>query len=186
MDTFNGNFGTQRSAIYIAAVIATSALLLLITIPISSFGQLPPTMGSNATAPATGGGNMTSTGNATTTASQSACSNQTQTAGTNMTMGGNSTTTGNATTMGGGNMTTTANATSPASQAASDTRGHIEEACKALQKNDTQGALMHLNLALTSLDNVQGNLTSTSTAGNATNSTMSSGENKTDGIIGLG
>ena len=180
MDTFESNSGSQRSAIYIAAAIATSALLLLTTITLSSFGQLSPmqSSGGNVTAPATGG-NMTGATNATTTASQSACANQTQTAGQNMTSTPNNMTmTGNATMTAGGN------ATGTASQAVSEVRFHIEEACKALQSNDTQGALMHLNFAMMSLDNVQGNLTSTTTAGNATNATMSGGANQTGGMPG--
>jgi hypothetical protein len=183
MDTFDSNFGSPRSAVYIAAAMATSALLLLTSISVSSFGQMAPPMQS------TTGGNMTgSTTNAnttTSTASQSACANQTQTAaGTNMTTSRNTTTSGNATMMAGGNnnMSSTAGMTSPASQAASEVRLHIEEACKALQSNDNQGALMHLNLAIMSLDSVEANLNSTATGGNASNATMTSGANQTGGM----
>ena len=35
-----------------------------------------------------------------------------------------------------------------------------EEACTAIRSNDTQGALMELNLAIKSTDNIIGNLTS--------------------------
>jgi hypothetical protein len=178
MDTFDSNFGSPRSAVYIAAAMATSALLLLTSISVSSFGQMAPPMQS------TTGGNMTgSTTNAnttTSTASQSACANQTQTAaGTNMTMSGtNSTTSGNATMMAGGN----SNMSSTSSQATSEVRLHIEEACKALQSNDNQGALMHLNLAMMSLDSLEASLNSTATAGNAGNATMTSGANQTGGM----
>lgn len=50
-------------------------------------------------------------------------------------------------------------------QTASQARTQIEEACTAIQNNDTQGAIMDLNIALKSIDNIVGNLTSTTTAG---------------------
>ena len=46
------------------------------------------------------------------------------------------------------------------SQTAFQARTQIEEASTALQDNDTQGALMDLNLAIKSIDNIIGNLTS--------------------------
>lgn len=46
----------------------------------------------------------------------------------------------------------------------SEVRLHIEEACMALQAGDTQGVLMHLNLALNTLgDGAQGNMTASAT-----------------------
>jgi hypothetical protein len=48
-------------------------------------------------------------------------------------------------------------------QTAFQARTQIEEACTAIQNNDTQGALMDLNLAIKSIDNIVGNLTSTTT-----------------------
>jgi hypothetical protein len=45
-------------------------------------------------------------------------------------------------------------------------RTQIEEACTAVQDNDTQGDLMDLDLAIKSIDDIIGNLTSsTTTAG---------------------
>src|SRR5919197_35672 len=58
----------------------------------------------------------------------------------NATIGTNSTTTAGGA-AGGGNQSSTA----------SQVRMHIEEACMAAQNNDTQGVLMHLNLALNAL-----------------------------------
>jgi hypothetical protein len=56
----------------------------------------------------------------------------------------------------------------------SEVRLHIEEARTALQNNDTQGAMMNLDLALNTLGGgaagAQGNMTSTA-GGNATNAT---------------
>ena len=65
------------------------------------------------------------------------------------------TTGGNATTAGGGNQTT------------SEVRLHLEEARTALQNDDIEGALMHLDLALNALG---GNATTTA-GGGATNAT---------------
>ena len=51
-------------------------------------------------------------------------------------------------------------------QTAFQARTQIEEACTAVQDNDTQGALMDLDLAIKSVDDIIGNLTSsTTTAG---------------------
>ncbi len=85
---------------------------------------------------------------------------------------------GNATTgAAGGNATTGAaggNATTGAAGGnMSEVRLHIEEARTALQNNDTQGAMMNLDLALNTLGGAagaQGNMTSTA-GGNATNAT---------------
>ena len=55
----------------------------------------------------------------------------------------------------------------------SEVRLQIEEALTALQNNDTQGAMMNLDLALNTLGGAagaQGNMTSTA-GGNATNAT---------------
>ena len=68
----------------------------------------------------------------------------------------------------GGNATTGA-----AGGNMSEVRLHIEEARTALQNNDTQGAMMNLDLALNTLGGAagaQGNMTSTA-GGNATNAT---------------
>jgi hypothetical protein len=59
----------------------------------------------------------------------------------------------------GGNATTTTDA---AGGNQSEVRLHLEEVRTALQNNDIQGALMHLDLALNILDaDTQGNMTST-------------------------
>src|SRR5215213_8596352 len=82
----------------------------------------------------------------------------------NMTGGGNATSTtgGNATTAGGGG----------ANQSTSDVRMNIEQARMALQNNDTQGARMYLDMALSALGGgTQSNMTNATTAGGTTNAT---------------
>src|SRR5215208_7518820 len=80
----------------------------------------------------------------------------------NMTGGGNATSTmgGNATTAGGGG---------GANQSTSEVRMNIEQARMALQNNDTQGAMMYLDIALSALGvggggSTQGNMTTSSIA----------------------
>jgi hypothetical protein len=71
--------------------------------------------------------------------------------------GGNATTALNVTSAGGGN------------QSSSEVRMHLEEVRTALQNNDIQGALMHLDLALNQLGGgTEGNITSTTGATNST------------------
>jgi hypothetical protein len=66
---------------------------------------------------------------------------------------------------GGGNATTSA-----AGGNQSEVMFHLEEVRKALQNNDVQGAMMHLDLAMSLLGGgTQGNMTSTTTG--STNST---------------
>ena len=66
---------------------------------------------------------------------------------------------------GGGNATTSA-----AGGNQSEVMFHLEEVRKALQNNDVQGAMMHLDLAMNLLGGgTQGNMTSTTTG--PTNST---------------
>lgn len=64
----------------------------------------------------------------------------------------------------------------------SEARMHIVEACMAIQDGDTQGALMHLNLALNALadSEMQSNVTTTATA--AGGNTITGGEDECDGI----
>jgi hypothetical protein len=74
------------------------------------------------------------------------------------------------TTMGGGNTTTGG---AEGNDSMSQIRMHLEEARTALQNNDTQGALMHLDLAINAMGGaspIQGNLTGTEvgTDGNMT------------------
>jgi hypothetical protein len=72
---------------------------------------------------------------------------------------------------GGGNVTTTTGGVNQ-----SEVRLHLEEVRTALQNNDIQGALMHLDLAL----NLLGSNMTTSAGGGATNATMGgSGEGTT-------
>jgi hypothetical protein len=72
---------------------------------------------------------------------------------------------------GGGNATTTGAAGGNQSEA----RFHIEEARTALQNNDTQGALMHLDLALNTLGGGAGG-----TGGNMTTGTSIAGTDATN------
>jgi len=84
----------------------------------------------------------------------------------NMTGGGNATSTtgGNATTAGGGG--------GGANQSTSDVRMNIEQARMALQNNDTQGARMYLDMALSALGGgTQSNMTNATTTGGTTNAT---------------
>ena len=74
--------------------------------------------------------------------------------------------------------TGTANAGGGGSQSTSMARQHIEEACMALQAGDTQGLLMHLNLALEALqgdDGAQGNMTTMASTAGAETSTGGGG-----------
>src|SRR5215204_4455360 len=83
----------------------------------------------------------------------------------NMKGGGNATSTmgGNATTDGGGG---------GANQSTSDVRMNIEQARMALQNNDTQGARMYLDMALSALGGgTQSNMTNATTTGGTTNAT---------------
>ena len=94
----------------------------------------------------------------------------------NMTAGGNATSTtgGNATTAGGGG----------ANQSTSDVRMNIEQARMALQNNDTQGARMYLDMALSALGGgTQSNMTNATTTGGTTNATTggATGGGATDG-----
>ena len=86
----------------------------------------------------------------------------------NMTGGGGATTIDSATSATGENATT---AGGGANQSTSDVRMNIEQARMALQNNDTQGAMMYLDMALSALGGgTQGNMTST-TSGGTTNAT---------------
>ena len=97
----------------------------------------------------------------------------------NMTGGGNATSTagGNATTAGGGG--------GGANQSTSDVRMNIEQARMALQNNDTQGARMYLDMALSALGGgTHSNMTNaTTTTGGTTNATTggATGGGATDG-----
>src|SRR5215213_5432360 len=148
------------AAIPIAGVVVAAAFLSGLSLINSYQPAIAQNMTGNATTtapPTTGGGG---------TSGQSACA-PTQTGGGG---GGQNATTNATTTTGGGsanattgNATTTTNATSSIGggggiPSASDVREHIEEACMAAQGNDTEGVLLHLNLALNALG---GNATTT-------------------------
>ena len=95
------------------------------------------------------------------------------------------------TTMGGGNTTTGG---AGGNDSMSQVRMHLEEARTALQNNDTQGALMHLDLAINAMGGaspIQGNLTGTeggTTGGNMTTGggTEGGGGGILEGIFGGG
>jgi hypothetical protein len=85
----------------------------------------------------------------------------------NMTGGG-----GNATSTTGGNATTAGGGGGGANQSTSDVRMNIEQARMALQNNDTQGARMYLDMALSALGGgTQSNMTNATTTGGTTNAT---------------
>jgi hypothetical protein len=74
----------------------------------------------------------------------------------------------------GGNATTTAGG--GANQSTSEVRMNIEQARMALQNNDTQGAMMYLDIALSALGGgAQGNMTNATTTGGMTNATTTGG-----------
>ncbi|HEX6280680.1 MAG TPA: hypothetical protein VFZ67_00475 [Nitrososphaera sp.] len=96
----------------------------------------------------------------------------------------------------GGNATTAGGAGGGGNDSLSQIRMHIEEARTALQNNDTQGAMMHLDLAynalggagalrgtnITAIDTTAaGNATNMTAAGNATN--MTTGGTEGDGVL---
>lgn len=84
----------------------------------------------------------------------------------NMTEGGAG---GNATTATGGAMGGNATTTGATGGNQSEVLMHLEEVRTALQNNDIQGALMHLDLAMNLLDGgTQGNMTSTTGSTNST------------------
>jgi hypothetical protein len=178
---------TTRVA-FSAALLLVTAIAAVSSYTSVVSGQLSPVQatGSNETTtttapsgasvgPETGGGG----GNATTTAGiQSACLSQNTTTAT-AASGINSsatTSTGNTTTtvapsgasIGTNDTTTIGGSTGSMNvqainQTALEARTHVQEACTAIQNNDTQGALTDLNLATKSIDNILGNLTSTET-----------------------
>src|SRR5215204_5276162 len=141
------------AAIPMASIVVAAAFLS----GLSLINSYHPAMAQNMTGNATT--NATTTGGGI--SAQSACAPTTTTGG-----GANATT--NATTTRGssanataGNASTTTNATSAIEggiPSASEVREHIEEACTAAQSNDTEGVLLHLNLALNALG---GNMTTT-------------------------
>jgi hypothetical protein len=118
----------------------------------------------------------------------------------NMTGGGGATTIDSGTSTMGGNATTAGGndttAAGGANQSTSDVRMNVEQARMALQNNDTQGAMMYLDMALSALGGgTQGNMTSSAggtinaTTGGATTdggATTGGGGGPLDGIFGGG
>jgi hypothetical protein len=117
---------------------------------------------------------------------------------TGTTTGGGGASDTNATTMGGGATTQGGNATTTGGAQGNDSmsqvRMHLEEARASLQNNDTQGALMQLDLALNALGgasstgNMSGpvrNMTSNNTA-TAGGPTAGEGEGSGGGAAGGG
>jgi hypothetical protein len=109
----------------------------------------------------------------------------------NMTETGGTTGDGGAMTGGGategGNATTTGGA--QGNDSMSEVRMHLEEARTAIQNNDTQGALMNLDLAINALGGASGaEMNMTGTTGNMTdttgNTTGTTGENTGGGAEG--
>jgi hypothetical protein len=99
----------------------------------------------------------------------------------NGTTGGATTTDTATTTTGGGNATAGG---AGGNDSMSQVRMHLEEARTALQNNDTQGALMHLDLSLNAMGGaspIQGNLTSTT---GGTGGNMTTGGGTTGGTTG--
>jgi hypothetical protein len=103
-------------------------------------------------------------------------------------MTGEGGTTGGATQ--GGNPTTTAGGAGGGNDSLSQIRMHVEEARAALQNNDTQGAIMQLDL----IDNALGgagalegnNMTGTTAGGATTNMTTTGGGTATNATTGGG
>jgi hypothetical protein len=84
---------------------------------------------------------------------------------------------GNATTTGGG-----------ANQSASELRMNLEQARTALQNNDTQTAMMFLDMALSAMggSGTEGNITSGTTAGGGNATTTTTGGDEAVSIGGTG
>src|SRR5215211_7759353 len=144
----NNKDRTKATApIPMVGAIVTAALLLSGLALISSYQQPVIAQQQNMTG---GGGGRVTEGGATIT------DNTTSITGSTGTQGGNATSTGAA----GGNQ--------------SEVRFHVEEARTALQNNDTQGAMMHLDLALNTLGGAGG------TQGNVTTGTTIAGTDNAD------
>ena len=102
------------------------------------------------------------------------------------TTGGATTTDTATTTTGGGNATAGG---AGGNDSMSQVRMHLEEARTALQNNDTQGALMHLDLALNAMGGaspIQGNLTGTTGGTTGGAGTEGGGGGILEGIFGGG
>lgn len=163
----DNNLRTKATAaIPMAGLLVATALLSFIGSSYQSALSQQDLTGNTITTTPT---NTTTTTNATMGgAGQSSACAPTQTGGggiaaDTITDGGDDATTGTTNATG---TATTAGEGGVNQSTTSEARLHIEEACMALQTGDTQGVLMHLNLALNALgDGTQGNITSETTAG---------------------
>ena len=160
-----------------AGAIVTAAILLSGLSLIGSYQQalaqqdMTGTTGGGTTGAGTEGGGTTGAG--------------TEGGGTTGGTTGGATTTDTATTtMGGGNATTGG---AGGNDSMSQVRMHLEEARTALQNNDTQGALMHLDLAINAMGGaspIQGNLTGTEGGGSTDGTTGGDGTEDAERIGG--
>ena len=142
----------QIAAIPMAGAIVTAAILLS---GLSLIGSYPQALAQQDMTGTTGGGT------------------------TGGTTGGATTTDTATTTTGGGNATAGG---AEGNDSMSQVRMHLEEARTAIQNNDTQGALMHLDLAINAMGGaspIQGNLTGTE--GGTTGGNMTTGGAGTEG-----
>jgi len=162
------------AAIPMVGTIVTGALLLLSGLSLIS-SSYQPAIAQQQDMTAGGGGATTDAG----------------TTGGGTTTGGNATT--DSATPQGGNATTPAGGAGEGNDSVSQIRMHIEAARTALQNNDTQGAMLHLELADNALGGagvLQGsNMTAADiTAGGATNMTTTGGggSGQLEGIFGGG
>jgi hypothetical protein len=162
----------QQPLIPMVGAIVTAALLLSGVFLISSYQQPAIAQGNMIG----GGGGGSGDGDITTTDNT-----------TSTTMGGAAQ---------GGNATNATGAGGAINQSTSEVRMNIEQARMALQNNDTQSAIMYLDMALSALGGeegagtqggVGGNMTSTTGRG-ATNATTSGteGDGPLEGIFGGG
>ncbi|MDQ3908908.1 MAG: hypothetical protein M3232_00700, partial [Thermoproteota archaeon] len=122
-DDNNNRIAKQIPAIDMTGIIVAAALLMSggVVFAVGSYQQT-----ASAQQNVTGGNATSTTGGGAGAESPSACS-PLQTEG------------------GGAAEGTNATSTRGAQSTDSEVRVHIEEACTAIQNNDTQGALMHLN-----------------------------------------
>ena len=165
----------QIAAIPMAGAIVTAAILLS---GLSLIGSYPQALAQQDMTGTTGGAGTEGGGTTGGTTGGAGTEGGGTTGGTT---GGATTTDTATTTMGGGNATTGG---AGGNDSMSQVRMHLEEARTALQNNDTQGALMHLDLALNAMGGaspIQGNLTG-STGGTGGN--MTTGGGTTGGTTG--
>ncbi len=165
-NTINDNHkkNTKRiAAIPMAGAIVTAAILLS---GLSLIGSYPQALAQQNMTGTTGGAGTEGGGT------------------TGGTTGGATTTDTANTTMGGGNATAGG---AGGNDSMSQVRMHLEEARTAIQNNDTQGALMHLDLAINAMGGaspIQGNLTGTE--GGTTGGNMTTGGGTEGGTTGGG